>query len=141
MPRTCTGSAPSSQESPKLGFFRLEPIQSRSSSGEERLSFDHVEDTEPFLAQSKRPWTSRRKARKAEPPWKKFVTTFRVKPGQLATDDNVPQGSSEMPPPQFGVFGQDCHILPSIASTSFVRLDGIRSGQVDLLMTQFDILI
>ncbi|PFH53751.1 hypothetical protein AMATHDRAFT_982 [Amanita thiersii Skay4041] len=72
-----SGHLPKSGEPDR--FLRLQPSKWRSSSGEP-FSLDHVVDSSPFLPQQKRPWVSRRKSRKPDPPWKKFVTTFRVAP-------------------------------------------------------------
>lgn len=105
-----------SPKSPK-GFFRLEPIQSHSSSGEARLSLNHVADKDPFVAETKRPWVSRRKSRRAEPPWKKFVTVFRVAPQVPIPFDNASSIEPESPTVQFGNFEMENQ---SMASSSFV---------------------
>lgn len=119
-----TGTSP---KSPK-GFFRLEPMQSHSSSGEARLSLNHVADKDPFVAQSKRPWVSRRKSRKAEPPWKKFVTVFRVEPQVPVDFENASSIEPESPAVQFGNFEMENNSVGSIGSSSFVDFSAVTTG-------------
>ncbi|KAF8731559.1 hypothetical protein AX14_004712 [Amanita brunnescens Koide BX004] len=106
-----------SPKSPK-GFFRLEPIQSHSSSGEARLSLNHVADKDPFVAETKRPWVSRRKSRRAEPPWKKFVTVFRVAPQVPIPFESASSIEPESPTVQFGNFEMENQSMASSSSIS-----------------------
>ncbi|KIL62565.1 hypothetical protein M378DRAFT_179654 [Amanita muscaria Koide BX008] len=97
MSKSGIGTVP---ESTSPAFFRLEPAQSLSSSGEARLTLNHVAETEPFLANQRRSWVSRRKSRKKDPPWKKFVTVFKINP---PVDSSASSSGSETPSPQLGM--------------------------------------
>ena len=119
-----TGTSP---KSPK-GFFRLEPMQSHSASGEACFSLNHVADKDPFVAQSKRPWVSRRKSRKAEPPWKKFVTVFRVAPQDPVAIENASSIEPESPAVRFGNFEMENQSVASMGSSSFVDFTAVTAG-------------
>jgi hypothetical protein len=125
------GTRPS-QKSPR-GFFRLEPIQSHSSSGEARFSLNHVADNEPFVTESKRPWVSRRKSRRKDPPWKKFVTVFKVAPVPVSFGNASPI-EPETPAAQFSSFEMENQSVASIESTSFV--DFLLQRLISVLMIE-----